>query len=77
MLQKKQAVREDGVEISLDPEALDLDEAGLQEKYEEQLRKRRGADDEQEDLTDMVAEHAAKQSVRTFCLFRLYDYSWN
>ncbi|PAV69224.1 hypothetical protein WR25_01564 [Diploscapter pachys] len=61
-LAKKQAVREDGVEISLDPEALDLDEAGLQEKYEEQLRKRRGADDEQEDLTDMVAEHAAKQS---------------
>ncbi|CAD6186590.1 unnamed protein product [Caenorhabditis auriculariae] len=62
-LSKKQAVREDGVEISLDPDAIDLDEGKIAEKYEEeQLRKSKRTEDDTEDLTDMVAEHAARQN---------------
>ncbi|CAB3397555.1 unnamed protein product [Caenorhabditis bovis] len=64
-LSKKQAVREDGVDISLDPDAIDMDEGKLAERYEEQLRKRKTRDDDdedREDLTDMVAEHSAKQN---------------
>lgn len=38
-LQKKQAMTEGGVEISLNPEDMDLDQRGLEAKYEEQLRK--------------------------------------
>uniref|UniRef100_A0A1I7V1G6 PSP domain-containing protein n=1 Tax=Caenorhabditis tropicalis TaxID=1561998 RepID=A0A1I7V1G6_9PELO len=62
-LSKKHAVRDDGVHISLDPESID-DEQGLAARYEEQLRKQKHRDDDEdrEDLTDMVAEHAAKQN---------------
>lgn len=64
LLQKKQAVNDNGVVVSLDPEAIDLDQGTLQEKYEEQLRKQRKTDDNDDnDLTDMVAEHSAKQNV--------------
>lgn len=54
-----------GVEVSLNPEDLDLaDQKGLEKKYEEQLRKQtRGRQDEDEDFSDMVAEHSAKQNV--------------
>lgn len=52
---------EGGVEVSLNPEELDLqDPSGLQKKYEEGLRRQRG--DKEEDFSDMVAEHAARQS---------------
>ncbi|CAI4224782.1 unnamed protein product [Auanema sp. JU1783] len=60
-LTKKQAVNENGIVVALDPEAMDLDQGVLQEKYEEQLRKQTRPDDS-EDLTDMVAEHTAKQN---------------
>ncbi|CAJ0572770.1 unnamed protein product, partial [Mesorhabditis spiculigera] len=61
-LSKKQAVTEGGIEVSLDPEALDLDQKKLEEKYDEQLRKR-GKDGAEttEDFSDMVAEHNATQ----------------
>lgn len=66
-LSKKQSMRDDGVQISLDPEAIDMDEQGLAARYdEEQLRKKKHRDDDdedREDLTDMVAEHSAKQNV--------------
>lgn len=43
------------------------DQKGLEKKYEEQLRKQtRGRQDEDEDFSDMVAEHSAKQNVRCF-----------
>uniref|UniRef100_A0A915IHX4 PSP proline-rich domain-containing protein n=1 Tax=Romanomermis culicivorax TaxID=13658 RepID=A0A915IHX4_ROMCU len=50
-----------GVEISLNPEELDLvgDSSGLQKKYEEGLRQQQSGKDE--DFSDMVAEHAARQ----------------
>ncbi|KAK6108925.1 hypothetical protein QQG55_33940 [Brugia pahangi] len=53
-----------GVEVSLNPEDLDLaDQKGLEKKYEEQLRKQtRGRQDDDEDFSDMVAEHSAKQN---------------
>ncbi|VDK59976.1 unnamed protein product [Gongylonema pulchrum] len=55
-----------GVEVSLNPEDLDLaDQKELEKKYEEQLRKQiRGRQDDDEDFSDMVAEHSAKQNVR-------------
>lgn len=53
------------MEVSLNPEDLDLaDQKGLEKKYEEQLRKQtRGRQDDDEDFSDMVAEHSAKQNV--------------
>uniref|UniRef100_F1KVY3 Splicing factor 3B subunit 2 n=1 Tax=Ascaris suum TaxID=6253 RepID=F1KVY3_ASCSU len=53
-----------GVEVSLNPEDLDLaDQKGLEKKYEEQLRKQtKGRQDDDEDFSDMVAEHSAKQN---------------
>lgn len=36
---KKKVGVSDGVEVSLDPDAIDLDQGKLQEKYDEQLRK--------------------------------------
>ncbi len=49
----------------MNPEDLDLaDQKGLEKKYEEQLRKQtRGRQDDDEDFSDMVAEHSAKQNV--------------
>ncbi|CAJ0591385.1 unnamed protein product [Cylicocyclus nassatus] len=61
-LSKKVAVN-DGIEISLDPDAIDLDQGKLHEKYEEQLRKQTRAIEDREDLSDMVAEHAAGQNI--------------
>ncbi|KHJ76488.1 hypothetical protein OESDEN_23892, partial [Oesophagostomum dentatum] len=61
-LSKKVGVTDGGVEISLDPDAIDLDQGKLQEKYDEQLRKQTRAIDDREDLSDMVAEHAAGQN---------------
>lgn len=52
----------EGVEVSLQPEDLE-DQSGLERKYEEQLRKKNlQRMENEEDFSDMVAEHAAKQS---------------
>ncbi|KAJ1350093.1 hypothetical protein KIN20_005807 [Parelaphostrongylus tenuis] len=61
-LSKKIGVSDGGVEVSLDPDAIDLDQGKLQEKYDEQLRKQARGGDDREDLSDMVAEHAAGQN---------------
>uniref|UniRef100_A0A0N5AW05 PSP domain-containing protein n=1 Tax=Syphacia muris TaxID=451379 RepID=A0A0N5AW05_9BILA len=52
-----------GVEVSLNPDDLDLaDQKGLEKKYEEQLRKQTKGRQDDEDFSDMVAEHSAKQN---------------
>ena len=49
--------------VSLQPEELE-DQSGLERKYEEQLRKQnRIRMENEEDFSDMVAEHAARQNV--------------
>uniref|UniRef100_A0A914WSS6 PSP proline-rich domain-containing protein n=1 Tax=Plectus sambesii TaxID=2011161 RepID=A0A914WSS6_9BILA len=61
MAKKDRNVTEGGVEVSLNPEELDMqDQKGLERKYEEQLRKQ--AKGKEEDFSDMVAEHSAKQN---------------
>jgi splicing factor 3B subunit 2 len=53
----------EGVEVALNPEELDLDTAAMQAKYEQTVREQQNQL-EKEDLSDMVAEHAAKQKKR-------------
>jgi len=50
----------EGIEVALNPEELDLDTAAMQAKYEQTVREQQ-SQLEKEDLSDMVAEHAAKQ----------------
>lgn len=51
----------EGVEVALDPDELDLDSAAMQTKYETKLKEQHSSL-QKEDLSDMVAEHAAKQA---------------
>ncbi|XP_067680182.1 splicing factor 3B subunit 2-like [Haliotis asinina] len=53
----------EGIEVSLNPEELDLDTAAMQAKYDQTVREQQ-SQLEKEDLSDMVAEHAAKQKKR-------------
>ncbi|EDV29834.1 uncharacterized protein TRIADDRAFT_20192 [Trichoplax adhaerens] len=57
---KKSTTQADGIEVSLDPSELELDEATMTAKYEEQLREQNDSA-KKEDFSDMVAEHAARQ----------------
>ena len=52
----------EGVEVALNPDELDLDTAAMQAKYEQTVKEQQ-SQLEKEDLSDMVAEHAAKQKV--------------
>ena len=52
----------EGIEVALNPEELDLDTAAMQAKYDQTMREQQ-SQIEKEDLSDMVAEHAAKQKV--------------
>lgn len=53
--------RDQGVDVALDPSELDLvDTDAMAARYEATLREQQ-AGDEEEDFSDMVAEHAAKQ----------------
>lgn len=54
--------RPEGIEVTLNPEELDLDTAAMQAKYDQTLKEQQ-SQLEKEDLSDMVAEHAAKQKV--------------
>ncbi|CAD5224154.1 unnamed protein product [Bursaphelenchus okinawaensis] len=64
-LSKKSKV--DGIEISLNPEELDLgDKKHLEERYEEQLRKQAvpkndDKEEEEEDFSDMIADHSRRK----------------
>jgi hypothetical protein len=61
----------EGVEVTLNPEELDLDTAAMQAKYDETMREQQ-SQLEKEDLSDMVAAHAAKQRVH--CVLVLYAF---
>jgi len=58
----------EGIEVALNPEELDLDTAAMQAKYEQTVREQQ-SQLEKEDLSDMVAEHAAKQQKVVELLF--------
>ncbi|KAK0410493.1 hypothetical protein QR680_005157 [Steinernema hermaphroditum] len=61
-LNARKGMNGEGVEVSLNPEELDMsDERGLAQKYEEGLRKQK-TETETDDFSDMVAEHSAKQN---------------
>lgn len=52
-----------GIEVALNPDELDLDSAAMQVKYDQTIRDQQ-SHLEKEDLSDMVAEHAAKQQKK-------------
>ena len=58
----------EAIEVALNPEELDMDTAAMQAKYEQTMREQQ-SQLEKEDLTDMVAEHAAKQKVQNHFFF--------
>ncbi|XP_063426142.1 splicing factor 3B subunit 2-like [Mytilus trossulus] len=60
---KTDKVSAEGIEVALNPEELDLDSAAMQAKYDETMREQQ-SQLAKEDLSDMVAEHAAKQKKR-------------
>ena len=61
---------DDGVQIALNPDELDLDKDAIQKKYEQQLR---DSQLQKEDLSDMVADHQAKQAkVGPFTRFHIF-----
>lgn len=64
---KKAPVPEGGVELALAPEELELDAEAMKVRYEQQMREQQSL--EKEDLSDMVAEHAARQKVQQWSLF--------
>ena len=58
------------MDVALNPEELDMDNAAMQAKYDETMREQQ-SHLEKEDLSDMVAEHAAKASkVMRLCVGR-------
>ena len=61
MKKTSEKVSAEGVEVALNPDELDLDTAAMQAKYEQTVKEQQ-SHLEKEDLSDMVAEHAAKQS---------------
>uniref|UniRef100_A0A8D9AEZ4 Splicing factor 3B subunit 2 n=1 Tax=Cacopsylla melanoneura TaxID=428564 RepID=A0A8D9AEZ4_9HEMI len=55
------------VELALDPSELDLvDTEAMTARYEQQMREQSGGL-QKEDLSDMLAEHVARQKIRLFC----------
>lgn len=52
--------REGMVELALDPSELDLDTDAMAVRYEQQMRENQ-SQLQKEDLSDMLAEHVAKQ----------------
>lgn len=57
--------REGTVELALDPSELDMDSDAMAVRYEQQMREQQ-SQLQKEDLSDMLAEHVARQKV---CLF--------
>lgn len=50
------------VELALDPSELDMDSDAMAVRYEQQIRENQ-SQLQKEDLSDMLAEHVAKQKV--------------
>lgn len=59
---KDKRTQEGRVELALDPSELDLGDDALAARYEQKLKEEQ-SHLQKEDLSDMVAEHAAKQKV--------------
>lgn len=57
---RKGPEREGMVELALDPSELDLDTDAMAMRYEQQMRENQ-SQLQKEDLSDMLAEHVAKQ----------------
>lgn len=55
--------REGTVELALDPSELDLDNDAMAQRYEQQMREQQ-SHLQKEDLSDMLAEHVAKQKSK-------------
>lgn len=55
--------REGMVELALDPSELDLDNDAMAHRYEQQMREQQ-SHLQKEDLSDMLAEHVAKQKSK-------------
>ncbi|CAG9857401.1 unnamed protein product [Phyllotreta striolata] len=59
----KRADREGMVELALDPSELDMDSDAMAVRYEQQMRENQ-SQLQKEDLSDMLAEHVAKQKSK-------------
>lgn len=55
--------REGTIELALDPSELDLDNDAMAQRYEQQMREQQ-SHLQKEDLSDMLAEHVAKQKSK-------------
>lgn len=55
--------REGMVELALDPSELDLDNEAMAQRYEQQMREQQ-SHLQKEDLSDMLAEHVARQKSK-------------
>lgn len=62
--------REGTVELALDPSELDMDSDAMAVRYEQQMREQQ-SQLQKEDLSDMLAEHVARQKVNSS---RVYIY---
>lgn len=60
--------REGMVELALDPSELDMDSDAMAVRYEQQMRENQ-SQLQKEDLSDMLAEHVAKQKVICWLAF--------
>jgi len=60
---RRGATGEGMVELALDPSELDLDTDAMALRYEQTLREQQ-SQLQKEDLSDMLAEHVARQKVR-------------
>merc|ERR1712168_1095087 len=60
---KTEKAANEGVDIALNPDELDLDTAAMQAKYDQTVKEQQNIL-RKEDLSDMVAEHAAKQQKK-------------
>ena len=58
-----------GIEMALNPDELEMDSELLQSRYDQQMRAQKGAGGgagvEREDMSDMVADHAAKMKQKS------------
>lgn len=57
------AEREGTVELALDPSELDMDNDAMAQRYEQQMREQQSRL-QKEDLSDMLAEHVARQKSK-------------
>lgn len=57
------AEREGMVELALDPSELDMDNEAMAQRYEQQMREQQ-SHLQKEDLSDMLAEHVARQKSK-------------